>query len=176
MDRLLIPEKLDTDPNSPTAPLEWEHWYRRFLNFASERSDSERLKLLFNYISSSIYQHVSEAKTYSEAVSILKSLYVKPTNEVYCRHKLATRNQQPDESVDKYLQALNLLAIDCNFQAVTAVKHRDDYIRDAFIRGLSASQIRQRLLENPVLPLSEAYEKARSLELPRFKLCPTLRP
>lgn len=165
MDRLLAPEKFDTDSDAPDAAIEWEHWYRRFLNFSMDRNDSDKLRLLFNYISSKIYLHVNAAGTFNDAISILKSLYVKPVNEVYNRHKLATRFQSTEESIDSYLKVLNLLAKECNFKAVTAEKHRDDFVRDAFIRGLSASHIRQRLLENSSLTLSEAYEKARSLEL-----------
>lgn len=169
MERLLAPERFDVEPDSPLAALEWDHWYRRFLNFSQGKSDSDKLKLLFNYISSKVFQHVSAAGTFNDAVAVLKSLYVKPANEIYSRHKLATRCQQPEETVDQYLQALNLLAKDCNFKAVTAEKHREDFVRDAFIRGLSAPHVRQRLLENPILTLSDAYEKARSLELAQLQ-------
>ncbi len=60
------------------------------------------------------------------------------------------------------IRILNFRAKECNFKAVTAEKHRDDFVRDAFIRGLSALHIRQRFLENSSLTLSN--EKARSLE------------
>ena len=92
-------------------------------------------------------------------------MYVKPKNEIFARHVLACRRQNPGESLDKYLQALKLLAQDCSFKAVTADEYRDDYIRDAFINGLTSPQIRQRLLENRQMDLQTAYEKAHTLEM-----------
>lgn len=106
---------------------------------------------------------IRQIGTFNDAISILRNLYVKPINEVYNRHKLTTTCHQPEESVDQYLQVLNLLTKDCNFKAVIVEKHRGDFVTEAFIRGLSASHVRQRLFENLVLTLNEAYEK--SLEL-----------
>ena len=40
--------------------------------------------------------------------------------------------------------------------------------RDSFINGISSNFIRQRLLENRTLTFTEAYEKARSLELAKI--------
>ena len=66
--------------------------------------------------------------------------------------------------MDLYLQALRLLSKDCNFTNVTAEQYKNDYIRDAFISGLSCSRIRERLLENTTLSLDAAIDQARALE------------
>ena len=94
----------------------------------------------------------------------MKSIYVKSPNEVFARHSLATRKQAPSESIDEYLQILKLLSKDCNFKAVTASQHSDEAIRDAFINGILSSHIRQRLLENKILSLQDAFEQARALD------------
>ena len=52
----------------------------------------------------------------------------------------------------------------CNFEAVTAEQYKNQYIRDAFISGITSSHIRQRLLENNTLSLDEAFQQARALE------------
>ena len=39
-------------------------------------------------------------------------------------------------SLDQYLQELKLLSKDCNFRQVSAIQHREEAIRDAFISGL----------------------------------------
>ena len=83
---------------------------------------------------------------------------------------LATRRQQTVESVDQYLQSLKRLAKDCDFQAVTATQARDEYIRDAFINGITSNHIRQRLLENKTLDLKTAYDQALSLEMAQRQL------
>ena len=67
--------------------------------------------------------------------------------------------------MDEFLQSLKTLAKDCNYVAVSAVKYRDESIRDAFISGLASSSIRQRLLENATLDLQTAYDQARALDI-----------
>ena len=97
-------------------------------------------------------------------MSTLESHYVKPANEVFARHRLATRHQQTGETLDEYLSALKVLAKDCNFKTVTAKEHCDESIRDAFISGLLSPAIRQRLLENKTLDLATMFDQARTLE------------
>nr|XP_053654845.1 uncharacterized protein LOC128703986 [Cherax quadricarinatus] len=92
------------------------------------------------------------------------SLYIKPTNEIFARYRLATRRQQIDESLEEYFQALKILGKDCHFQAVTAAQYCEESIRDAFISGLQSPIIRQRLLENKTLDLAAAFDQARALD------------
>ncbi|KAK3878332.1 hypothetical protein Pcinc_016916 [Petrolisthes cinctipes] len=91
-------------------------------------------------------------------------MFVKPTNEVFVRHRLATRRQQSGETLDEYFRTLNVLSKDCNFKAVTAIQHCEEFIRDAFISGLQSPLIRQRLLENKTLDLATMFDQARALE------------
>ncbi|GFT05382.1 putative retrovirus-related pol polyprotein from transposon opus [Trichonephila clavipes] len=70
------------------------------------------------------------------------------------------RNQQTEETVSEYLQILNQLSKDCDFTDVKA----EEYIRDAFKRGLKCPRIRQQLLENTSMTLDQAFEQARTLE------------
>ena len=88
-------------------------------------------------------------------MNALEEIFVKPKNSVFCRQLLATRQQQTDESVDQYLQSLKRLAKDCDFQVVTATQVRDEYIRDAFMNGITSNRIRQRLLENKTLEIAQ---------------------
>ena len=57
-----------------------------------------------------------------------------------------------------------MLSRDCNFAAVSAVRQREEGIRDAFIAGIMSNAIRQRLLESENLDLNSVIAKARSLE------------
>jgi transposase InsO family protein/uncharacterized protein YqgQ len=69
-----------------------------------------------------------------------------------------------NETLTEYLQALRVLSKDCNFQDVSAVRHRDEFIRDAFISGIQSSAIRQRLLEHRTLDLCTMFHQAQALE------------
>ena len=54
---------------------------------------------------------MNECSTYDDAVSVLKSAYIKSTNEVFHRHHLSIRKQQPGESSDEFLQTLKTLTL-----------------------------------------------------------------
>ena len=167
MDKVLRPERLETDPNSGEASKEWLHWKRTFDNFLAvlPQDDLDKLSVLANFVSPSIFQHIEECTEYEAAVGILQALFVKPRNEIFARHLLVTRCQQPHETLDEFLQSLKTLSKDCNFQSVTASKYREESIWDAFITGLRSLSIHQRLLENNTLDLKTMFDQARSLEL-----------
>nr|XP_024219705.1 uncharacterized protein LOC112211733 [Halyomorpha halys] len=167
MDTFLRPEKFDGNSHSPTATQEWSYWLKPFENFIAsfeEVNEQGKLRLLTNFISHSVYLLIADKTTYETAIEVLKATYVKPINEIFARHKLASRKQSPDESIDQYHQALEQLSKTCQFAEVNAETHRKTYVRDSFIRGLSSHQIRLRLLEFNMLTLDEAVEKARALE------------
>ena len=80
----------------------------------------DKLMILTNLLSPTVYELINECSTFEIAVSVLKSAYVKCTNEVFSRHLLCIRKQQPCESLDEFLQVLKTLIKDCNFESVTA--------------------------------------------------------
>ena len=90
---------------------------------------------------------------------------MKTPNEVFARHLLVTTKQQVGQSLDEYLLALQKLAKDCNFRAVSGDQYKQEMVRDAFINGILSPGIRQRLLENDRLNLETAVQQARSLDL-----------
>ncbi|XP_042210340.1 uncharacterized protein LOC121858194 [Homarus americanus] len=125
----------------------------------------DKLATLCSFVSPSVYEYIADCVTYDAAILVLQDLYIKPKNEVFSRHLLATRRQHSGESLDEYLQELRRVSKDCNFKVVTATANRDEYIRDAFINGLLSSMIRQRLLESKTLDLATAFDQARALDL-----------
>ncbi|XP_046864362.1 uncharacterized protein LOC124458379 [Xenia sp. Carnegie-2017] len=135
MEKVLRPQRFDTNPNAQDAARSWLHWFATFQNFVAAIPNEEvnKLKVLVNYVSTDVYQLFCEATTYEEAIELLKNLYVKVPNEIFSRHKLATRKQQSGESLDEYLQELKSLSKDCNFRSVTSNQYRDEAVRDAFI-------------------------------------------
>lgn len=183
--KILRPERFSVLPNTSGADKAWLHWKRTFTNYiasairtpaATQPGDGEtadptatlaanKLDVLINYVSSSVYDYISECADYDTAIQTLESMYVVPKNEIFARHLLATRKQQPGESLDTFLNVLKLLAKDCQFKAVSAEVYKQEQIRDAFINGLQTPSIRQRLLENVTLSLTETFTQARSLEL-----------
>nr|XP_045602721.1 uncharacterized protein LOC123760941 [Procambarus clarkii] len=132
----------------------------------------DKLRLLINYVAPRVFDYIADCTTYDAAEKSLTELFVKPKNEVFARYVLATRRQEPGESLNQFLQALKLLAKDCQFKAVTAVEASDSprileasaHVRDAFLNGLGSATIRQSLLKNKTLDLQSAFDQAHTLE------------
>ena len=97
MERLYRPERLDVDPSSPAASKQWLHWLRTFENFVSSFPTDQqpnKLNLLINHVSPSVFEYISECESYDSAIDILKELYNKPKNVIFARHLLATCKQE----------------------------------------------------------------------------------
>ena len=167
MERALRPDKFDIIPDTGTSEKDYKFWFKTLENYLEvlPQDNLNKLKVMTNHVSPAVYEYISECTTYEAAVEIFTKIYVKPTNIVFARHLLSTRQQKPEENLDQYLQELKLLSKNCQFEAVTANDHRDQYIRDSFISGLRSTTIRQRLLEENKVTLAEVHEKARTLEL-----------
>jgi len=59
---------------------------------------------LLNFLTPSVYQYIEHCETYEEAAAAeLKRAYVKTKNDVFSRHLLAARRQQPGESLQQFL-------------------------------------------------------------------------
>ena len=167
MDRVLRPERFDCDPNSPDASRNWKYWFTTFTNYLDSiiSLNPDKLKTLITFISPIMYEHISDHNSYESAVAALQALYVRPRNEVFSRYTLISYKQEPGQDCSQFLQKLHTLAKDCDFRSVTGEQYRTEYIRDAFVSGLSSNFIRQRLLEFPKLDLQQAAETALTLEM-----------
>ena len=165
MSKALKPIRLDLDPNSSDAAKQWKHWKRTFDNFIEECGETapDRFRSIVNFISAEVFDYVEDCTTYDAVIETLERLFVKTPNKIFARHDLATRKQQPGESLDEFLEELKKLSKHCGFTAVTSETYRSEMIRDSFINGLTSNYIRQRLLENSELSLDRAYEIARTL-------------
>ena len=114
MERLLKPDRLNTDLNASSASREWLHWLRTFENFLTvlPQEGLDKLSVLTNYVSPKIFGYIEECTEYDRAIVVLNELFVKPKNEVFAHHVLDTRSQQTAESLDEYLQVLKTLRED----------------------------------------------------------------
>ena len=155
-------------PNTLSSTKEFKHWFRTFEYYLEvlHKEGLDKLKVLINFISPEIFEYISDRDSYNSATEIIKNIYTKPLSTMFARHLLATCLEQHGETFDEYIQALKILAKDCNFEAVSAIQHQDEAIRDAFSNGINSNDIQQRLLENGDMTLDlmfcrvHAYESA----------------
>ena len=101
----LQPEKLAIDHNAVSAEDGWEFWYITSTNFVAAMpwgdNAIEKLNILTAYLIASIYKLISEETTFDGTITTLRTLFVKPKQEIYARHKLATARHNDSESVDE---------------------------------------------------------------------------
>ncbi|KFD62568.1 LOW QUALITY PROTEIN: hypothetical protein M514_25304 [Trichuris suis] len=162
MERLLKPDKLDVDPNSPSAALEWRHWRATFENFLAALPPNavDAKALLINHVSPRIFSTLAGSSSYEDAMQTLKEMFEKPVNEVHARHRLATRKQLA--VTGRLLTSVE--SAECSFKAVSASQYQEELVRDAFVSGLQSQTIRQRLLESKACDLASLLDIARVLD------------
>ena len=168
MEAHLKPARFDTEPSSPQAAQEWQHWYttlNNFLTVMKVTSDEDKFRLLVNFVSYNVFTYISDHKTYPDAIKALQEIYDKPKNVMYSRHLLYSTHQQSNQTLDDFLCVLKNISKDCGYKAVSAEDHRNESILSAFVSGLSSNFIRQRLLESDKLTLDTAFTQARTLDL-----------
>ena len=102
MEKVLRPERLETDPSSSTAAKEWLNWKHTFENFilVLPQKGLDKLAVFANFVSPLIFQHIGECSKYTVAIEMLQILFIKPRNEIFARHLLSTRKQAPTETLD----------------------------------------------------------------------------
>jgi len=152
---LTWPKELSVETTAPDASKTFMCWLRTVNDYidylgegrAEDAPAINRVRIIINCLSPSIYPLVEEDETFEQIVATLKAAYFKKKNNVYARHLLVSRYQQPGESVTEYVQTLKALAKECTFGAVSADEYQAELTRDAYINGLSSPFIRLRILE-----------------------------
>ena len=99
---------------------------------AQDADIPDKLRMLFAYISADVYEMIEDCADYQTALSKLKRVYVKSPNTIFASHALVIRKQNPEESLQTFLNELLVLSKACNFQDVTAEVYRNELVRDAF--------------------------------------------
>ena len=170
--KFLQPEKLAIDPSSSSAEDDWKFWFKTFSNFINALPGGEnalkKLDVLTAHLTAPLYKLIQEVTTYERAIEMLQKIFVKPRNEIYAKHLLATIRQNIGESIDEFILRIDKLSQNCSFTAVTALEYKDAMKTDSFISGILSNIIRQRLLVSRTLTFVEAYEKAQALDLARI--------
>ena len=93
---------------------------------AQELSDPQKLAVLYNSLSTHIFNSISISDKCDAAIKTLEDMLVKPKNEVFARLCLVSRKQQEDETVVQFMKALDILSRDSTFVAVKAQQYSDE--------------------------------------------------
>uniref|UniRef100_UPI00358EF48E uncharacterized protein n=1 Tax=Myxine glutinosa TaxID=7769 RepID=UPI00358EF48E len=155
---------LGADPQAEDSGSVFTHWLKTLENqFGAQDAvptAETKLSVLQTKVDHHVYRSIARCTTYDAAVEELKRLYIKKRSVVYNRHLLPTRRQQPTESIDRFAQELRHLLADSTQEVQTHEQVQDDLVRDAFVSGISSTNLRLRLLETADLTFAEALRLA----------------
>lgn len=151
------------------TPTEKEFFYwKKMLELYIETAkipEEQKLNVLIVQAGHSAYTSLQDVTDYDEALQILERKYVKSSSQPYYRHKLLSRKQLADESIETFYHNLKDLSNKIKFRKdLTNEQFLDILIGDAFIAGLKSPNIRQRLLEDTDLDLNAQLQKALAIE------------
>ena len=69
----LLPKVFSTNPETDDAKRQWVHWFKLFttyINKLGEESAEDKLNLLMNHVDATIYELISEAPDYNDAINL----------------------------------------------------------------------------------------------------------
>ena len=169
MDKLR-PDKLELEVSDPEAGKKLTHWLR-CVGYYIESIDNpqkpvNKLQVLIQLVSHTIFELIEDATNYEGAVKILKGYFIKEANVLYARHALITCKQKEGQSIKEFVSILNSLSKQCEFTDVNASQNKNQYVREALVQGLRNPNTRRKVLESSekelekIINLATVYEEA----------------
>ena len=78
MDKCLKPERLEVDPNSRNASVEYKHWLKTFRNYLTAvqqtNENVNQLNVLTNFVSATVYSYIDDCPNFDEALETLRQI------------------------------------------------------------------------------------------------------
>ena len=110
MERQLLKHKeLSVNQNDPNSDRFFKFWLRAVQDFIEGlieiRGDDQPAinckRIVISCLSAEVFPFVEYCDTYEEIIATLRNIYVKPTNNVFARYLLVSRNEEIIKSVYK---------------------------------------------------------------------------
>ena len=100
-----------------------------------------------------------QKKKPDDIIKILDAYFLPKRNKTVERHKFNTRNQQPGEPFDNFIQDLRKIAADCEYGTM-----KDELLVDRLVCGICDPKITDRLLREENLQLEQAIKICKAAE------------
>ena len=173
---LKLPQALKTDGN---LSVNWKRFKRSWQNYAiiarlDKFEENFKAALFLSVIGEEAlelfegmhFETETDRQVLSKIVERFEEFCIGETNETYERFVFNRRNQEENESVDRYVTVIRKLAQTCNFCNCL----NDSLIRDRFVLGIRDEAVRKKLLQEKKLTLSRAIDIGRSGETANLRL------
>ena len=109
-------------------------------------------------------------KSYPDLVAVLKNYLDPQASTLALQHKFVSREQHLGESVSDYATELKRLSVDCKFNCSCGKSVCETLLRLQFIRGITDSEIRTRLLQDhETKSFKSVLETAIAIELSKIE-------
>ncbi|XP_077865913.1 uncharacterized protein LOC144353175 [Saccoglossus kowalevskii] len=175
MEHLRAPDTLDV--NAKNLSLVWKRWKEELLLYVdlamAGKQESQKCKLSLYLIGREgreIYETMQltgdeKDRKLDEIIKAFDSYCNIKTNETVERYKFFTRNQEPNEPLEKYVTDLKILAATCNFLTL-----QESLIRDRIVCGINDSRLRERLLRESDLDLTKCIQTCKAAEISKEQI------
>ena len=169
---ILKHNRFEVGPNAPGATKLFKHWLKTLENClksaanyarAQEIEEPNRFKAFCAYVGASVYELIEDCTDYDAAMLKLQRHYVKQPNVVFSRHLLAARKQKSGESLQEFLQALQILSKNCKFRDASA----EELDKNLFVMHLLMGWLRITFDSGfwKILAVGRAYATAMSFHM-----------
>lgn len=148
----------------------WEEEFSLYVDITLEDSDEKTKVKLFKYLigetGRELWKTLSDTlppgkdETLDKLIELFDKHCNPKPNETVERYRFFSRHQDGNETIDKYVTDLRVLADTCNFGTV-----RDSLIRDRIVCGIQSSHVRERLLRESDLSLEKCIQICRAADL-----------
>ena len=104
--KFLKPDRFDIAPNVSDSKKQYKHWKKTFENFmaavVAEDANANKLQVLTNFVSSTVYSYFEGSNTYEHAFEQLDKTYSKPKMRfslgIYCLRETNSQGKQSTNS------------------------------------------------------------------------------
>ena len=143
MDKVVKPDRLSLDPESPQACTQWKYWIKTLENYfealteiRGEGPAASKLRILISLVDFKVFDFSEDCDTYEDAIDKLKNTYAKAPNIIFARRILATAQQKPGQSLGEFLYNLQSLSRDYHFRAVTGKEYQQEIVCNFFYQRI----------------------------------------
>ncbi|CAC5394822.1 unnamed protein product [Mytilus coruscus] len=175
MEKLRAPERFNLDAHDLVdAWKKWKEELNLYIDLVMDSEDEQAKVKLFLYLVGTRGREIYLTMAFDQEPQnrtlgmVLQAFdgYCNPKrNETVERYRFNMRNQNREETFDKYVTELKILATTCNYGAL-----QDSLIRDKIICGIQDSHVRERLLRVIDLDLPKCLQISRAAELSKERI------
>ena len=156
--------------NTAEAWRKWEVGFQTY-HTASELSEKEgktQVAILLHcagmeaqeIFSNFVFEAAEDKNNVEDVLKKFREYCEPKKNEIFATYRFWKRDRIPGENLEKWINDLQALAADCNFDT-----QRDRHIRDKIVLSLEDQSLRERLIEQgTVLTLAKCIEVCRTAE------------